>query len=295
MYTSKLVGSVLVFVAAICFSAKAIMIKLAFNYHIDPLSLLFLRMVFALPFFIIIPLLFNKHKPAEKPLPADYMKLVFLGVLGYYASSMLDFMGLQYVTAGLERLILFIYPTIVVVLLFVFFKKAISKKELLALALSYAGIFVVFMNDNLLAQKNARLGALLIFGSAFTYAIYLIGSGRLIPKFGSVRFTAYVMTVSCASVMVHYLFFHTTSFTDFPLPVYGFGIAIAIISTVIPTFLVSEGIKIIGAGQASIIASVGPVATIVLGFFILHEPITLYEMMGTGLVLTGVLLVGAKK
>jgi len=151
------------------------------------------------------------------------------------------------------------------------------------------------MNDNLLAQKNAALGALLIFGSAFTYAIYLIGSGRLIPKFGSVRFTAYVMMVSCASVMVHYLFFHTTSFTAFPVPVYILGFSIAIISTVIPTFLVSEGIKIIGAGQASIIASIGPVATIVMGFFILHEPITVYEMMGTGLVLTGVLLVGSQK
>jgi drug/metabolite transporter (DMT)-like permease len=252
-------------------------------------------MIFALPFFIIIPLLFNQNKPAEKPQPADYMKLVFLGVLGYYASSMLDFMGLQYVTAGLERLILFIYPTIVVILLFVFFKKSIGKKELIALALTYAGILVVFMNDDLLAQKNAGLGALLIFGSAFTYAIYLIGSGRLIPKFGSVRFTAYVMTVSCVSVMMHYLFFHTTSFTEFPMPVYMFGLAIAIISTVIPTFLVSEGIKIIGAGQASIIASIGPIATIVMGYFILHEPITFYEMMGTGLVLTGVLLVGSQK
>jgi drug/metabolite transporter (DMT)-like permease len=193
MRSSQLVGSVMVFVAAICFSAKAIMIKLAFGYQVDPLSLLFLRMVFSLPFFVIIPLLLNGNKPKEAPKAADHVKLVFLGIMGYYASSMLDFMGLQYVTAGLERLILFSYPTIVAILLFIFFKKSIGRKGVAALILSYAGIVVVFLNDHLQTNPEVYKGALLIFASACTYAIYLVGSSRLIPKFGSVHFTAYVM------------------------------------------------------------------------------------------------------
>jgi drug/metabolite transporter (DMT)-like permease len=295
MRSSQLVGSVMVFVAAICFSAKAIMIKLAFNYQIDPLSLLFLRMVFSLPFFIIIPVLLNTKAPQQVPQPADYLKLVILGILGYYASSMLDFMGLQYVTAGLERLILFIYPTIVAILMLVLFKKSIGTKGIIALVLSYAGILLVFLNDHLVQQPGVYKGALLIFASACTYAVYLVGSSRLIPKFGSVRFTAYVMIVSCASVIVHFLFVESASILAHPMPVYVLSVAIALISTVLPTFMISEGIKRVGAGKAAIIGSIGPVATIILGYFILHEPVTVNEILGTGLVLTGVLLVSAGK
>jgi drug/metabolite transporter (DMT)-like permease len=295
MRSSQLIGSVMVFVAAICFSAKAIMIKLAFNYQIDPLSLLFLRMVFSLPFFVLIPLLLNRNTPAETPEPADYLKLVLLGILGYYASSMLDFMGLQYITAGLERLILFIYPTIVAILMFVLFKKSIGKKGMIALVLSYGGILIVFLNDHLIEKPGVYKGILLIFASACAYAVYLVGSSRLIPKFGSVRFTAYVMMVSCASVIVHFLFFQSASILTHPMPVYMLGLAIALLSTVLPTFMISEGIKRVGASKAAIIGSVGPVATIVLGYFILHEPVTLNEILGTGLVLTGVLLVSADK
>ncbi len=271
------------------------MIKLAFRYQIDPLSLLFLRMVFSLPFFVIIPWILNKTKPVEKPTTKDFLRVILLGVLGYYSSSLLDFLGLQYVTAGLERLILFIYPTLVVVLSFLLFKKPIGKRELAALTLTYLGIALVFVNDNLLAQKNVGLGALLIFASAFTYAVYLIGSDRLISRFGSVHFTAYAMITSCVSVIIHYLFSHTTSIFHHPLPVYGLALSIAIFSTVIPTFMMSKGIQLIGASQASIIASVGPVSTIILGFFILGEVVTGFEIFGTILVLAGVLLVSAKK
>jgi drug/metabolite transporter (DMT)-like permease len=292
---SKFTGAILVFITAICFSAKAIMIKLAFRYQIDPLSLLFLRMAFSLPFFVVIPLLLNKSKPVEKPTNKDFLKVILLGVLGYYTSSLLDFLGLQYVTAGLERLILFIYPTMVVVLSFFIFKKSIGKRELAALTLTYLGILLVFINDNLLSQKNVGWGALLIFASAFCYAVYLIGSGQLITRFGSVHFTAYAMITSCVSVMIHYLFAHTTSIFHHPLPVYGLALSIAIFSTVIPTFMMSKGIQLIGASQASIIASIGPVSTIILGFFILDEAVTSFEILGTILVLAGVLLVSTKK
>ena len=288
-------GALLIFVAAICFSAKAVMIKLAFRYQIDPLSLLFLRMVFSLPFFVVIPLIFNKNQPAVTLTSADFGRVALLGVLGYYAASLLDFLGLQYVTAGLERLILFVYPTLVVVLSFLFFGKSIGRREIVALALTYLGILVVFLNDDLLAQRNVLLGSLLIFASAFTYAVYLVGSGRLIPRFGAVRFTAYAMTVACLAVMLHYLLARTTSIFGFPRPVYGLALAIAIFSTVIPTFMVSKGVQLIGASRASIIASVGPVSTIALGFFVLGEVVTGYEIFGTALVLTGVLLVSRGK
>ena len=288
-------GAAMVGVAAVCFSAKAIMIKLAFGYHVDPLSLLFLRMTFSLPFFVVIPLLQKARPDAPALRPLDYLKLAVLGVLGYYASSLLDFLGLQYVTAGLERLILFVYPTLVVLLSWLIWRKPIGRREMVALLLTYAGIAVVFSHDAVRLQSNVLLGALLIFGSAFTYAVYLIGSGRLIPRFGAISFTAYAMTVSALSVILHYLVASPTSVFAFRPEVFWFGLALAIVSTVIPTFLISAGIKAIGASRAAIVASIGPVVTIVLGYFFLGEPVTPYEIAGTALVLAGVLMVSVKK
>ncbi len=288
-------GAAMVGLAAVCFSAKAIMIKLAFAYHVDPLSLLFLRMTFSLPFFVVIPLLQKARPDAPALRSTDYLKLAGLGVLGYYASSLLDFLGLQYVTAGLERLILFVYPTLVVLLSWLLWRKPIGRREVGALLLTYVGIAVVFSNDAIREQPNVMLGALLIFGSAFTYAVYLIGSGRLIPRFGAISFTAYAMTVSALSVIVHYLVTAKSSVFAYPREVFAYGAALAIISTVIPTFLVSAGIKAIGASRAAIIASIGPVVTIVLGYFFLGEQISGYEIVGTVLVLAGVLMVSVKK
>ena len=289
-------GAAMVGVAAVCFSAKAIMIKLAFaHYLVDPLSLLFLRMTFALPFFVVIPLLQKARPDAAALRPPDYLKLAGLGVLGYYASSLLDFLGLQYVTAGLERLILFVYPTLVVLLSWLLWRKPIGRREVGALLLTYLGIAVVFSHDAVRQQPNVLLGALLIFGSAFTYALYLIGSGRLIPRFGAVPFTAYAMTVSALSVIIHYLLTTSTSVFAYPKEVFAYGVALAILYTFIPTFLVSAGIKAIGASRAAIVASVGPVVTIGLGYFFLGEPVTAYEIAGTALVLVGVLMVSVKK
>lgn len=295
MNNNQLTGMGFVFFASICFSAKAVMIKLAYQYSIDPLSLLFLRMVFSLPFFIIIPLILYRKRPEQKPVLIDYIKLVLLGVLGYYASSILDFIGLQYITASLERLILFIYPTIVVILLFVFYKQQITSKQLMALGLTYGGIMCVFLNDTVPNQAQQWVGSLYIFASACTYAVYLIGSGRLIPRFGSVHFTAYVMIISCLSVIIHFMWVHADLLFNFSKEILLLGAALAVFSTVIPTFMVSEGIKRIGAGKAAIIGSIGPVTTIALGYFFLHETVTIYELIGTGMVLGGVLLVSANK
>jgi drug/metabolite transporter (DMT)-like permease len=313
-------GAVAVFIAALLFSAKAVMIKLAFQYPIDPVSLLCLRMLFSLPFFVAVAVYVNRKSLAlplpllgrelgsvaeKSPVPlqsetdqltsADYWKLAGLGVLGYYAASIFDFWGLQYVTAGLERLILFVYPTLVVLISWLVFRKPIGRTEIMALVLTYAGILVVFSRGSFASQPQVWMGAVLIFGSALTYAVYLVGSGRLIPKFGSVRFNSYAMIVSSAAVILHYLVAYPESLWHFPAPVYYYGVALAIFSTVIPTFLVTAGIKLIGAGRAAIIASVGPVSTIVLGYFFLNETISITESIGTMLVLAGVLLVSTKK
>ncbi|MDJ1471967.1 DMT family transporter [Cytophagaceae bacterium DM2B3-1] len=320
---NPLLGIIAVFFSALLFSAKAVMIKLAFRYPVDPVSLLCLRMVFSLPFFVGVALYVNRKTWLPK-LPllgrelggvtektnlaenaesesqsrltfTDYGKLAGLGILGYYAASILDFWGLQYVSAGLERLILFVYPTLVVVISWSVFKKPIGRTEVFALVLTYAGMLVVFSGQSFLKQTNIWMGAFLIFGSALTYAIYLVGSGRMIPRFGAVRFNAYAMIVSSFAVILHYLISYPESLWHFPAQVYYYGMALAIFSTVIPTFLVTAGIKIIGAGRAAIVASIGPVSTIVLGYFFLNETVELREGIGTVLVLAGVLLVSTKK
>lgn len=292
---AHLIGAALVFIGAICFSVKAIIIKVAYTYNVDPLSLLTLRMTFALPFFIIIPFFYNKYTPKQQFPKSDYIKIILLGLLGYYAASIFDFVGLKYISASLERLILFIYPTLVIILSAVFYKKNINARGYVSLALTYVGIYIVFQDGFTMDQKNLVTGSLFIFGSALTYAVYLVGSGNLIPKLGSVRFTSYAMIVSSIAVIIQYLIAPAGSVFGLPEEVYWLGFAIAIVSTVIPVFLVSEGINLIGAGKASIIASVGPVTTIVLDHFVLHQPITAHQIQGTLLVLAGVLLVGAKK
>jgi drug/metabolite transporter (DMT)-like permease len=268
---------------------------MAYDFPVDPLSLLTLRMSFSLPFFLAIPFIYNRIKPAPAVGKTDVVKIILLGLLGYYAASIFDFMGLKYISASMERLILFIYPTIVIVLSAVWFKKKIQTSGYISLVLTYIGIFIVFQDNLNLNQKDLGKGALFIFISAFTYACYLVGSGNLIPRLGSIRFTSYAMIVSSLAVIVQYCIAPTGSVFGLPMEVYGYGLAIALISTVIPVFLVSEGIRLIGAGRASIIASVGPVSTILLDHFALHQPTTMHQIIGTVFVLSGVLLVGIKK
>lgn len=292
---SHILGALLVFIGAICFSVKAIIIKLAYDFPVDPLSLLTLRMAFSLPFFLAIPFIYNRIKPAPAIGNNDVVKIILLGLLGYYAASIFDFMGLKYVSASMERLILFIYPTLVIVLSAIFYKKRIQPIGYISLALTYIGIVIVFQDNLSLNQKDLGKGALFIFISAVTYAGYLVGSGNLIPRLGSIRFTSYAMIVSSLAVIVQYFIAPTGSVFGLPAEVYYYGLAIALISTVIPVFLVSEVVRLIGAGKASIIASVGPVSTILLDHFVLHQPTSMHQIEGTLLVLAGVLLVGIKK
>ena len=288
-------GIILVLLGAVCFSIKAIIIKLAYGVSIDPVTLLTLRMGFSLPFFLAVPFLYKRKNHEQRVNKSDWIKIILLGILGYYVASIFDFWGLQYISAGLERLILFVYPTIVVLLSAAFLKKPINRNIIFALLLTYFGVFVIFSDTNIHSQKNMVLGAMYIFVSAFTYAAYLVGSGSLIPKLGSVLFNAYSMIVSCIAVIIHFAIVQPTNLLELPFQFYCFGFAIAIISTVIPTFLIAEGINLIGAGKSSIVASVGPVITIFLGYWFLNEPFTLIEFIGTCFVLSGVLWISYRK
>jgi len=291
--TASLIG----LTGVILFSAKAVLAKYMYLFGIDAVSTLLLRMVFALPVYVIIALVYRAKNRNLQHRPSDYMALVLLGMLGYYLASYFDFSGLQYITASLERLILFVYPTMVLILSRIMYKTPITRQQVLAIIITYSGIVVAFSGgiQTSAGNTNIALGTVLIFASALTYSFYLIQSGRYIPKFGTVYFTSVAMTVSCASVVVHYLLSGSTGLFDFPSEVYISAAAMALFSTVIPSFLISEAIRRMGSNNVSIIGSFGPVSTIILATIFLNEKITLLQFIGTMVVIAGVMIINVKK
>lgn len=290
-------GIIFVIIGAIAFSAKAVMIKFAYAYgaNVDPISLMMLRMVMALPFFLVVAFWTNRNSSHEPLSRKDWVAIILLGILGYYMASLLDFKGLQYISAGLERLILFLYPTFVVLLSAIFLKRKISRSEVLALLLSYGGIMFVVMDNVAIDSVNVMKGGLLVAGSALAFAFFLIGSGEMIKRVGSTRFTAYAMTISCIVTILHYVVTHEFLLPDFPEQVYGLALLLAIVSTVIPAFLMNAGIRRVGASSASIMSSIGPISTLILAYFLLDETINSIQLIGTALVVMGVYLVGRSK
>lgn len=283
-------------VGAIAFSGKAVIIKLAYRHGVDALTLLALRMAFSAPLFLILGL-WAAHREAAVPLSArDRLTIVALGLVGYYLSSYFDFLGLQYITVALERLVLFLYPTFVLLLSAVFFARKISRRDVVAVALSYLGIVAVFANDLATQPGNVALGSFWVALSALLYATYFIGGGRLVGRIGSLRFATYAGLVSCIGVLAH--FFATSDarvLFNQPAPVYWLSILMAGASTVLPIALTAEGIRRMGASHASIIGAVGPVATIFFGAIFLNETITLVQLCGAALVLAGVVAISAGK
>jgi len=269
-------------------------VKLAYQYHVNAVHLLLFRMVFALPFFLIIALL-NKPLHKDKITKKDYVWIVFFGFIGYYLASYLDFVGLQYIKAGLERIILFIYPTFVIILSKIFLKKKISTHQIIAIVITYLGVVITFWNDIQVFGDQTGKGILLILLSALTYASYLIGSGWLIPKFGVKVFTSYAMLVSTACVLIHYILTERTNLFVYPYQVYILGFLMAFFSTVIPSFLVSLAIQKIGASNFSIIGSIGPIATIILAYLFLGEHLTFLQVIGAIVIIIGITFVSLVK
>ncbi len=293
-------GGVLVaLLGAICFSTKAIFVKLAYrDTTVDAITLLALRMVFSLPFFAISAYASSSKQTNVKFTPRQWVSVAAIGCLGYYISSLLDFLGLQYVTAGIERLILFIYPTLVMLMSSLIFKEKIKPIQWVALVITYVGLLIAFFSEVDLQSaqsNNFILGSLLIFICAFTYAAYIVGSGRLIPMVGAAKFNSYAMSFASIGVLLHFFLNSDISLWGFPSLVYVYSFLMAILSTVVPSYMVVEGIKRIGSDNTAIVGSIGPVSTLVLAYFFLQETISPFQIVGTVMILFGVLLVSGQK
>jgi drug/metabolite transporter (DMT)-like permease len=293
----RLAGALFVFLAACGFSTKSILIKLAYAYGVAPSTLISLRMAFALPAFAAVAL-WAGRRASQAPLKReDWKAILLLGFLGYYLAAYLDFIGLAYIPATLERLILFLYPTLVVLLSLLLFGQRIDRRQKVALAVSYLGIGLVFA-ENLRVGPDSRstvIGGALVFASAVAYSFYLIYSARVVGRIGTVRFTAYAMGVATTLVFAQFLATHSLAEVRVPGPVYGLTLAMALFSTVIPAFLMTEGLRLVGANQAATIGTIGPVVTMALGWALLGEHITAVQVAGAALVLAGVLTVTLRR
>lgn len=296
MSGSSQAGVWLAILAALGFSAKAIFVKLAYaTAPVDAVTLLALRMIFSLPAFLWIGL--RASRDVAPLTRRDWQAVIALGLVGYYGASILDFAGLKYISAGLERLILFTYPTMTLMFGVLLYGQTIGRREWMAVALCYLGIGAAFAHDlQLSAEMNAVwIGGGLVFGSSLSYAFYLSGSAPMLVRIGVVRFTALAMLVSTAATLVHFLATQPVSALIQPLPIYGYGLAMALLSTVIPVFAQSAAIRRIGSGRAALIGSIGPLMTIALGWWVLGEPASVWQLGGAALVVTGIVLVGRQR
>src|SRR5450830_223249 len=293
-----LIGTIMVLVAAVALSSKAIIVKLAYVYPVDATTLIALRLAFSAPFFIALAVWAKLSESTPTINKHDAWAIVILGVVGGYAPMWLDFSGLAYVTAGLERIILFLYPTMVVVISAVLFKQRIGRREIFALVVSYIGVGLAVGHDFTLLKSgvgDTLLGASLVFASSLVYAGYLVYSGRIIPRIGPASFTAYNMLAATAASSLHFAFSqHAVALLDLPAQVYWLSLLMAVVATVLPAILLSIGIHRIGSSKASLVSSIGPVSTIMLAYVFLGEGITWLQIAGTLLVLVGVLAITVK-
>lgn len=281
-----LVGLALAIVGSVLFSAKAVLVKLAYRYGVDAATLIALRMAVAGPFFIAAYFWSSRGRP---PLArSDHGRLIVIGLLGYYAASTLDFLGLQTITAALERLILYLNPTIVLLLSAIFLGKRFARSDLLALALAYGGIVVVFLHDVRLDTDGTLMGALFVLASAICYAVYLVVSGELVKRIGAIRLTSYAMCISTLAVAIQFVVLNPLSSLVQPVEVYWLSLINGSVSTVLPVFATMMAVERIGAGRTSMAAMAGPVATIALAYVFLGEAVSGWQVAGTALVLAGI-------
>lgn len=288
-----LLGLGIATLGAVFFSAKAIVAKLIYRYDVDAVTLIAFRMLFSLPFFLAIALW--KARTATPLSPLERAKIVLLGLIGYYLSSFLDFLGLQYISAGLERLILFLAPSFVLLISFVFLKRKVTRLEWLALLVSYGGTVLVFLHDVRIGGSNIALGASLVLASAVSYALYLLLSGDLVRKVGTLRLVAYAMCVSSVACIAQFFLLRPVGMLVQPQEVYWLSLLNAVFCTVLPVYLTMLAVEKIGAASASQAGMVGPVSNLFLAALILGEPITAIQLGGTALVLCGMYLLSRKK
>lgn len=292
------IGFILAGLGSILFSAKAIVAKLTYMHGVDALTVIGFRMLLALPAFLTIAVwqAYKAYQGKQVALSTKQRwQVVVLGFIGYYLASLLDFLGLQYITAGLERLILFLAPTFVLLFSALFLKKLILPKQWVALAISYLGVSLVFVQDLSLEGDHVLLGAGLVLGSALSYSFYLIGSGELLKQIGSTRLVAYAMVTSAIYTLIHFFIVEGWAGLDQPKEVYGLSLIHATLNTVFPTFMIMWAVERVGAPMTAQLGLIGPVSILFLAYWFLDEPITLMQIGGTVLVLTGAMVLSRKK
>ena len=281
-------GLALAAVGAIAFSGKAILAKLMYRHGVDAVQVIFWRMLLALPLFLLLAWWAGRGKPDFTA--RDWRAVCGLGFCGYYLASLLDFIGLQYISAGLERLILYLNPTLVLLLSVLLFGKRITPKQGIAMALGYVGVAVVFGQELSFQGANVALGASLVFASAVSYAVYLVYSGELVQRLGALRLTGAATSVACALAIAQLFVLRSPSAAFVPETVIWLSLLNATLCTFAPVLMVMMAIERIGATLAAQVGMVGPLSTVLLGVWLLGEPFTGWVMLGTALVLAGVWL-----
>jgi drug/metabolite transporter (DMT)-like permease len=279
-------GLLLALFGSIAFSGKAIIVKLAYRHGVDAVTLIMYRMLFALPLFVALAWWAGRGKPALTR--RDAVVVCGLGFCGYYLASFLDFAGLQYISAGLERLILYLNPTLVLLLGVLLFKRRASRAQLAALAVSYCGVLVVFGHETTLAGTRVALGGALVFGSALAYAVYLVYSGEEVKRLGALRLTGLATTVACVLCIVQFVLLRPMSALAVAPVVLWLSVLNATLCTFAPVLMVMMAIERIGAAQTAQTGMVGPLSTVLMGVLILGEPFTAWVAAGTVLVLAGI-------
>lgn len=294
------IGSLFAIGSAFLFSTKAIFIKQAYALSplVDGTVLMALRMASALPFFLLLCWLNRQHNYNIKA--KDWALLILAGLLGYYFSSWLDFSGLMYISASLERIILFLYPTLTVIASSFIYKQPLTPKTIIAIVLSYGGTIIVMLQEqsNVAHEGNFWLGVSLVFASAICFACYLLLTPKLIGKFGSWNFTGLALSVACIGTLVHFMVSTPAPLhliAQLPTTVLWYGLALGLVVTVLPTILVAQSIARIGASQSAMIASIGPILTIILATLFLGETMNGIQWFGCALNILGVMMITLSK
>jgi drug/metabolite transporter (DMT)-like permease len=280
-------GLAMALAGSIAFSGKAIIVKLAYRYNVDAVTVIMLRMLFALPFFLAMGWWASRGKPSLTG--RDWWGIAGLGVSGYYLASFLDFVGLQYVTASLERLILYLNPTLVMLLGWLLYRKTFTRRQVAGMAVSYAGVLLVFGHEVRLEGANVALGTLLVFASAVSYAIYLVYSGELVQRIGSLRLVGLATSVACVCCIAQFVVLRPVASAFAVAPeVVWLSVLNAVLCTAVPVLLVMMAIERIGPALAAQSGMVGPMSTILMGVLILGEPFTAWIAAGSVLVIAGI-------
>ncbi|WP_254606873.1 DMT family transporter [Rhodoferax sp. BAB1] len=279
-------GLLFAVVGAIAFSGKAIIVKLAYRYGVDAVTLIMYRMLFALPLFLAMAVWASRGRAALTR--RDWLGVLGLGFCGYYLASFLDFAGLAWITASLERLILYLTPTIVLLLGFLLYGRRISRLQAVGMGISYLGVLLVFGREATLAGADVAWGSLLVFLSAVSYSIYLSYSGELVQRLGSLRLVGLATSVACGLCLLQFVLLRPLSAAQVAPEVLWLSLLNATACTAVPVLLVMMAVERIGAGAAAQAGMVGPMSTILMGVWLLGEPFTGWVVAGTALVLAGI-------